>query len=241
METFKVTYDRDVTQVSEGIAHKNSIAMSEAVKISSLTLSEVKQRFNLEEIRDPEFFSEWQGALPENSSLEQLWLDKLRADFLSLEEYPLHEELVKMAMLGPLLSLAGFFRHPFYPQAEAEVFFTAEDGEEIARGRVDVLVVRERFWVAVVESKNKRFSLIEAIPQALAYMMTSPDAGLPIFGFVTNGTHFSFLKLERENSARYAVSDELTLKRQNNELYQVLATLRKLGDLVVEWEASLSA
>ena len=215
--------------------------MSEAIKISALTLSEVKQRFGLEEVRDPAFFSEWQGALPENSSLERLWLDKLKEDFLSLEQYPIHEELVKMAMLGPLLSLAGFFRYPFYPKAEAEVFFTAEDGEETAKGRIDVLVVREQFWVTVVESKNKRFSLIEAIPQALTYMMTSPNTGLSTFGLVTNGTHFAFLKLERDGSPRYAVSDEMSLKRRENELYSVLSVLRKLGEMVVEWESSLSA
>lgn len=215
--------------------------MSEVVQISSLTLSEVKQRFGLKEVRDPSFFSEWQGELPKNSSLERLWLDKLKEDFLSLEQYPLHEELVKMAMLGPLLSLAGFFRYPFYPKAEAEVFFTAEDGEETVKGRVDVLVVRERFWVTVVESKNKRFSLIEAIPQALSYMMTSSNIGLATFGLVTNGTHFAFLKLERDGSPQYAVSDELSLKRRENELYSVLSIFRKLGGLVVEWESDLSA
>ncbi len=215
--------------------------MSEVVKISSLTLSEVKQRFGLKEVRDPTFFDEWQGDLPESSSLERLWLDKLKEDFLSLEQYPLHEELVKMAMLGPLLSLAGFFRYPFYPKAEAEVFFTAEDGEETAKGRVDVLVVREQFWVAVVESKNKRFSLIEAIPQALSYMMTSPNTRLSTFGLVTNGTHFAFLKLERDGVPQYAVSDELSLKRRGNELYLALGTLRKMGELVVARESSMPA
>jgi hypothetical protein len=50
------------------------------------------------------------------------WLDKLKTDFLSLEQYPLHEELVKLAMVGPLLSLAGLFQYPFYPQAEAIPF-----------------------------------------------------------------------------------------------------------------------
>jgi hypothetical protein len=37
--------------------------MSDAVKISSLTLFEVKQRFGLEEVRSPEFFWEWQPEL----------------------------------------------------------------------------------------------------------------------------------------------------------------------------------
>lgn len=215
--------------------------MSNPVKANSLTLSEVKQRFGLQEIQDPNFFWEWQRELPELSEVEQRWLDKLKTDFISLEQYPLHEELVKMAMLGPLLSLAGFFQYPFYPQAETEVWFTAEDQGEVIKGRVDVLVVRERLWVAVVESKNKRFSLIEAVPQALTYMMSSPHPGLPTFGFVTNGTHFAFLKLVREGSPRYGISDELTLKRRGNELYQVLGVLRKLSGLVTEWEASLSA
>ena len=215
--------------------------MSEVSKISSLTLSEVKQRFKLEEVHDPDFFDEWQGDLPGDSEVERLWLDKLKSDFLSLEQYPLHEELVKMAMLGPLLSLSGFFQYPFYPQAEAEVFFTAEDSGQVVKGRVDVLVVRKQLWVAVVESKNKRFSLIEAVPQALTYMMTSPNTGLPTFGFVTNGTHFAFLKLTRDGAPRYSISDEMTLKRQGNELYQVLGVLRKLSEFVVSYEESLTA
>jgi len=215
--------------------------MSDVTKISTMTLSEVKRRFGLEEVYDPSFFDEWRGVLPEIPELEQRWLDKLKDDFLSLEQYPLHEELVKMAMLGPLMSLSGLFRFPFYPQAEAEVLFTAEDEGEVLKGRIDVLVVRERLWVAVVESKNKRFSLIEAVPQALTYMMTSPNDGLPTFGLVTNGTHFAFLKLERAEVPRYAVSDERSLKRSENELYQVLGVLRKLGSLAASWEDSLSA
>ena len=215
--------------------------MSNGQTISSLTLSEVKQQFGVSEVESSDFFPEWRSDLAEVSDLEQSWLDKLKADFLSLEQYPLHEELVKMAMLGPLLSLAGFFQYPFYPQAEAEVFFTAKDGEAVARGRIDVLVVRSQLWVAVVESKNKRFSLIEAVPQALSYMMMSPNAGFPTFGFVTNGTHFAFLKLERQNSPLYAISDELSLKRQGNELYQVLGVLKSLGQLAVTWEESLTA
>ncbi|MEO0540180.1 MAG: hypothetical protein AAFZ80_04845 [Cyanobacteria bacterium P01_A01_bin.105] len=84
--------------------------MSDLTAINSLTLAEVKQRLRLEETQAPDFFPEWQQSLPDLSDWEQQWLDKLKTDFLSLEQYPLHEELAKMAMLGPLLSLAGFFR-----------------------------------------------------------------------------------------------------------------------------------
>ena len=215
--------------------------MSDATAVSTLTLAEVRQRLQLEESDDPGFFPEWRQPLRDLPDWECRWLDKLKADFLSLEQYPLHEELVKMAMLGPLLSLAGFFQYPFYPQAEATVSFAASDNGEALKGRVDLLVVRQQLWVTVVESKNKRFSLIEAMPQALTYMANSTNGRLPTFGLVTNGTHFAFLKLVRGDGFLYSVSDELSLKRQSNELYQVLGILRRIGELVDTWAADLSA
>ena len=219
--------------------------MSE-IDVSRLTLAEVKQRLQIKEVNEPGFFPEWRQPLRDLPDWERRWLDKLKTDFLSLEQYPLHEELVKMAMLGPLLSLANFFQYPFYPQAEATVTFAAEDEGTVVNGRVDLLVVRQRLWVTVVESKNKRFSLIEAMPQALTYMASSQNASnvkdsLPTFGLVTNGTHFAFIKLVQDGGVRYGVSDEFSLKRQSNELYGVLGILRRIGELVSGWETSLSA
>jgi hypothetical protein len=205
--------------------------MVQLVQANELTLHEVEEKFNLQSVQDLGFFPEWQGNLPELSAAEKEWLDQVKADFLSLKKYPLHEEIVKMAVLSPLLFLAGFFRHPFYPKAEVEVRIMAEDDGEIVRGRIDVLVLQKNLWVTVIESKNKQFSVEESLPQALSYMMSSSELEKPIFGFGTNGSHFIFIKLIKQNSPRYALSDEFSLNRRGNELYTVLSVLKRLGEL----------
>ncbi|MBD3880751.1 restriction endonuclease subunit R [Phormidium tenue FACHB-886] len=205
--------------------------MVETISASSLTLHEIKQKFNLQQSDRPDFFPEWQAPLPELTVEEKGWLDRVKADFLSLAEYPLHEKIVKMAVLSPLLFFAGFFRYPFYPRAEVEVEIAAEDNEEVVKGKIDVLILQEQIWVTVIETKNKQFSLARAIPQALFYMMSSPIVNRPIFGLVTNGSHFTFIKLLKQPIPQYALSDEFSLNRRGNELYDVLGLLKRLGEL----------
>ena len=84
---------------------------------------------------EPSFFYEWQQNLPELREAEQEWLDRVKSDFLELEEYPLHEEIVKLTVLAPLMSLAGFFRRPFYPRAEVQIESAIEDTDEVVKGR----------------------------------------------------------------------------------------------------------
>ncbi|BAZ08671.1 hypothetical protein NIES4071_04760 [Calothrix sp. NIES-4071] len=82
---------------------------------------EVEEKLNVVQITTLSFFPEWQLYLPELSEYEKQCLDRSRDDFLSLMKYPLHEEVVKLSILAPLLSLAGLLRFPFYPQAEADI------------------------------------------------------------------------------------------------------------------------
>ncbi len=70
--------------------------------------------------------------------------------------------------------------------------------------------------------------------QALTYMMTSTVTALPIFGLVTNGSHFTFIKLMKQGMPQYVCSDEFSLYRQGNELYTVLRILRRFGEIVLE-------
>jgi hypothetical protein len=112
----------------------------ETIQASDLSLYEVEEKFNLQRGLDSALFLEWQENLPSVTPIEQQWLDQVKADFLSLERYPLPEEVVKMAVLSPLLFFARFFHHPFYPRAEAEVRIAVEDDGEIVRGKVDVLI-----------------------------------------------------------------------------------------------------
>jgi hypothetical protein len=49
--------------------------------------------------------------------------------------------------------------------------------------------------IAIIESKRFGFSVFQALPQTLAYMMANPNPASPIFSLVTNGEDFLFVKL----------------------------------------------
>jgi hypothetical protein len=202
------------------------------LQASNLTLHEVEQKFNLQEVRDGNFFPEWQGELPEIRDAEKQWLNEVKHDFLDLIRYPIHEEIVKMVVLSPLLSLAGFYRQPFYPVADKVIEIEFAESDELIRGRLDILVVQEKLWIVAVESKRKRINADDGLSQLLTYMMDAPQTQKILFGLVTDGQHFDFVKLNRDSPPAYALSDEFSLRRQGNELYSVLAILRKLRRLV---------
>ncbi len=212
--------------------------MPQTLQASQLSLYEVKERFHLQQVKDPAFFSEWQGQLPELERWAVHWLDQARDDFLSLIEHPLHEEIVKLVILAPLLSLAGMCRPPFLPAAEQQVEVTLAEDETLIRGRVDVLVVHQQLWVTVIESKQKGLNVLEALPQALFYMMASPQATQPLFGLITNGTEFLFIKVLPRPTPQYALSEPFSLLRYDNDLCKVLGILRRLAGLVTQAEVA---
>ncbi|NET31254.1 MAG: restriction endonuclease subunit R [Cyanothece sp. SIO1E1] len=206
--------------------------MAQVIQASELTLSEVEDQFNLRPIfDDPSFFQEWQEHLAELDASEKQTLDRVKTEFLYLNKYPMLEDLVKMVVLSPLLSLAGFYRPPIRPVLEKRVDVALKDGETTAWGRIDILALQRRVWVAVIESKQAGFSLKNALAQALFYMMANPDALQPTFGFVTNGSHFTFIKLLPGDPPCYSFSTEFSLFRPENELYPVLRILQRLTQL----------
>ncbi len=138
--------------------------------------------------------------LLEINDLEKQNLDRVKANFLHLiMQPPFLENAVKMVVLSFLLDLAGFYNNPFYLATEKSIELTVQDKDEIVRGRIDVLVVQQKLWLLVVESKKASFSLLEAIPQALTYMLNNPNKEKPVFGLVTNGEDFQFLKLQNQD------------------------------------------
>lgn len=212
----------------------------EVIQASNLTLHEVKERFNLQSCQDPQFFPEWRN-IPTSDlvAYEQYWLDQAKADFLSLAEYSLHEEIVKLSVLAPVLSVAGLCRAPFVPAAEKQVEVSFEDEDQVIRGRVDLLILHRNLWVTTIETKPKQADVLTALPQALFYMLASPVNSHPLFGLVTNGNFFLFVKLVKHGQPRFGLSEPFTLLRQENELYQVVGILKHLRDLVLseDWQA----
>ena len=143
------------------------------------------------------------------------------------------ESTVKMVVLAPLLDLAGFYRLPFRITAETSITVAAEDEGVLIQGRIDVLVLQEQFWILVIESKRPTFSVDLAIPQALSYMLGNPNPQRPSFGLITNGSQFLFLKLTRQDSPKYALSNLFSLLNRGNDLYKVLQVLKRLSQVVI--------
>ena len=207
--------------------------MVQFIQAQNIGIAYLEARFDLEQTDNEGFFTEWLENLPEISDLEKQYLDRVKLHFLRLVKHPpLSEETVKLVVLSPLLSLAGFYDEPFFIRSESSIEIAVEDQEEVIRGRIDVLVIQQQLWLLVIESKKPAFSLLEAIPQALTYMLANPQPTKPVFGLVMNGSDFIFLKLSQINQPQYALSDQFTLLKRENELYQVFRILKKLGQIL---------
>jgi hypothetical protein len=200
-------------------------AVSQAVE----SLSLVEEKFNLVQSLDAAFFVEWYEELPALTDAEKEKLDHYKERFLA-HRYRGHlsEGTVDRLLVSPLLDLAGLYEPRFVIDAEASVEVLAEDDDELYRGRIDVLIIEHQFWVLVVEEKATRIDIETAIPQALTYMAANPNLERSLFGLVTNGNNFAFLKLQQRSQKEYAISDTFSLRSRQNKLYEVLQVLKQI-------------
>jgi hypothetical protein len=207
--------------------------MVQFIQAQNIGIAYLEERFSLEQTDSEAFFPEWWEHLPEISDLEKQYLDRVKFHFLRLVKHPpLSEETVKLVVLSPLLSLAGFYDEPFFIRSESSIEIVVEDAEELIRDRIDVLIIQQQLWLLVIESKKTAFSLAQAIPQALTYMLANPHPDYPVYSLVINGEDFQFIKLLQKDQPRYALSDRFTLYRRENELYQVFRILKKLSQIL---------
>lgn len=205
------------------------IAVTDAVK----SLSSVEAQFGLRRAEEEQFFNEWQQTLPDLNDLEQAKLQTLRQRLLyHRAEGDLLEGSVMLLVASPLLELTGFYDPPFRMQAEAGVEVTVADGEEILRGRIDVLIMQQQFWTLVLESKKTTISTRSALPQALAYMMATPDSEKPQYGILTNGDDVLFIKLTLQPEKHYSLSRVFSLYTLTQEWQATLQVLKKLAQLM---------
>jgi len=190
------------------------------------TLAALAADFGLQRSPDPNFFGEWQGELPELSELDRVAIARVVRYYEALvDRGSVSENLVKMAVVSPLLDLAGFYEPEFAIEDERSVELVAQEGDRIYRGRLDILVLHQSLWLLVIESKSSNFSLQKALPQALAYMLAGENS--VIFGLLTNGSEFRFLKLDRLQ-ALYGVSGLFSLLPPDDHLGKVVQILRRL-------------
>lgn len=217
--------------------------MVQFIQAQNVTLAYLKKKFALQQSEDEQFFTEWLDFLPEISELEKQYLNRVKTNYLNvLENAPLLEEAVKLVVLSPLLDLAGFYLPPFYIATEESIEISeeiisdresTEETKEIIKGRIDVLVLQDKLWLLIIESKRSNFSLGKAIPQALTYMLANPQPNYPVYSLVLNGEDFQFIKLIQGDKTMYALSERFTLYRRENELYKVLSILKKIGQILM--------
>lgn len=207
--------------------------MVQTIQAKDITLRDLITNFGIQLIEDDQFFREWQDNVPEITDLEKQLLDRVKAGYFNLINYPpLLENAIKMAVLSPILYLADFYLSPFHIKAEKSVEISAEDEGVIIEGKLDVLVLKEQLWVMVIESKKASFSIEAGLAQILAYMLANPNPARPSFGMITTGGSFIFIKLVKGETPRYATSKVFELRNPGNDLYSILSILKRLSQLV---------
>ena len=203
------------------------------------SLNEAKAKLNLSLNTDSEFFTEWFEDLPEITDSEKEFLNRLKNRYLYYAaDGAITEGTVNIIMVSPLLELMGLCDPPFKIRGEKFVKVEIEGGgedEPVLEGFIDALVVHNQFWVVLIESKRYGFSVMQALPQTLAYMMANPNSEMPGFGMITTGDDYIFIKLNQQ-VRQYALSDKFTAisRDENNNLFRVLRVIKRITGLLVQ-------
>lgn len=210
--------------------------MTQTIPARNIELYSLQDKFGLERCHDPKFFPEWQQAIAPINEADQETLNAIKTEFNYLSNRPILEAMVKMVVVSPLLRLAGFYRSPFFMAAEKEIRITSKDEDLEISGRLNLLVFSPEFWLLCIETKSVQYSIEVGIPQILTYMLGMMEHQQQGYGMVTNGTDFIFVKCDRGTDTtppRYALSDGYSLRKQKNELIDVLQILRALAQQAI--------
>ncbi|WP_019501545.1 hypothetical protein [Pseudanabaena sp. PCC 6802] len=201
------------------------------------TIAEAERRFGLSRSTFKDFFTEWRDQLPDINSSDRTNLETLWQRYIyHRSSGQLLESTVMLLLVSPLLTIAGLYDPPFLIKAEESVQIAVSDSEATLQGRIDLLVLCDRLWVVVLESKKTMLSVWSALPQTLAYLMansnsdsTHPAGNCPTFGMLTNGDEIVFVKLEGKC---YAMSQVFSPLVTQSELEVTCQVLRKIAESV---------
>ncbi|MEB3281306.1 MAG: restriction endonuclease subunit R [Lyngbya sp.] len=208
--------------------------MTQTIQAQNINLRYLIDHFNLQWIRDQEFFREWQEDLPEITDLEKQLLDQVQEGYFNLLQHPpVLEDIVRMALVDPILFMGKFFLHPDHIRSEESIILEIPDSDILIKGRIDTLVLKEKLWVMVIESKRAEFSIEVGLAQLLTYLLASLNLDRPNYGLIVTGSDFVFVKLIKvENIHQYATSKVFATRNPGNELYDVLRILIRLSQIV---------
>ena len=182
---------------------------------SKITHDELVEHFRVQHVQDDaSFFPEWETDLPEISEYERVSLDKIRSGYSNLVNHSsFFEKSVQISILGPILFLADCLLPPFkiHVEKSIEISDELEDGVVI-RGQLNIVSIKNGFWVMAIESKRPTYSIEAGLPQLISYLLANPNGNLPCYGMITTGGEFIFVKLVRDELSKYATSDLFILR-----------------------------
>ena len=198
-------------------------------------LNQAHEKFNLSQTADLQFFTEWFENLPDLTVSEEEFLARLKNRYLYYAaDGEITEGTIDRIMVSPLLDSIGLFDLPFKLRGEKFVKVEIDNGDTVLEGFIDAVVVQNQFWVVVIEEKRFNVNVLQALPQTLAYMMASPNHEVSVFGVMTTGDDYIFIKLNYQ-SRQYAISDKFTAisRDTNNNLSRVLRVMKRITGLLV--------
>ena len=99
-----------------------------------------------------------------------------------------------------------------------------ENGDTLLKGLIDVLVVQDGFWLVLLETKRYGFSVMQALPQTLAYLVSANTT--QAFGLITTGEDYLFVKADLQ-TREYDISDKFTLSTRRGNQLQTVAQITK--------------
>lgn len=210
-----------------GTARENAMSQITAVTKAITNLNEAHRNFNVAPAIDSNFFPEWQTSLPTLTETEKGTLDRLKTRYLYYAaDGAISEGTIHYMMLSPLLELLNLYDPPYKVRAEKYASIELETEDTVLEGRIDALVMQDQFWIVLIEAKQYGFSVLQAIPQTLAYMTANPNPSQPLFGLITTGEDYLFLKL---HNRQYSHSYKFTLLSDDqHNLVRVLQILKHL-------------
>ena len=159
--------------------------MVKTIQSQEINLRYLVDNFGLQLVRYEQFFREWQDDFPEISDWEKELLNQVQEGYFNLlQNSPFLEDIVRMAIVDPILFIGKFFLYPYHIRSENPINLELADKEVIIRGRIDALVMKEQLWMMVIESKRAEFSIEAGLAQLLTYLMAIPYPEHPNYGLI---------------------------------------------------------
>ncbi len=210
--------------------------MATTMRAGDVTLHDLGARFGLQLIKDATFFPEWHTELPEISEQEKQQLDRIQASYLHLvSQMSMVEDVVKMVVCRRCCTWL-IFSSPLFPSSQRLRYSSQLPMKSWP------LRARSTSWCCTINcgscSSNRngrRPRLRWGSRNCWRYMLASPNPVQPVYGMITNGGSFVFLKLvQGPDAAHYALSRIFEMRNPGNDLYPVLAVLKHLKHLVLQ-------